>query len=81
MEFDTNVNYLEDAFWQIIISAGPVLISSSWNRPFDWYYSSGYFYQRDDIKFCAKASACSSDVSLNCQLYVDRISRLFCFHF
>ena len=26
MEFDTNVNYLEDAFWQTIISAGPVLI-------------------------------------------------------
>ena len=26
MEFDTNVNYIEDAFWQIIISAGPVLI-------------------------------------------------------
>ena len=26
MEFDTNVNYLEDAFWQIIISSGPVLI-------------------------------------------------------
>ena len=26
MEFDTNVNYLEDAFWQIIITAGPVLI-------------------------------------------------------
>ena len=26
MEFDTNVNYLEDAFFQIIISAGPVLI-------------------------------------------------------
>jgi flagellar biosynthetic protein FliQ len=26
MEFDNNVNYLEDAFWQIIISAGPVLI-------------------------------------------------------
>ena len=26
MEFATNVNYLEDAFWQIIISAGPVLI-------------------------------------------------------
>ena len=26
MEFDTNVNYLEDAFWQIIISAAPVLI-------------------------------------------------------
>ena len=26
MEFDTNVNHLEDAFWQIIISAGPVLI-------------------------------------------------------
>ena len=26
MEFDTNVNYLEDAFWQIIISACPVLI-------------------------------------------------------
>ena len=28
MEFDKNVNYLEDAFWQIIISAGPVLIVS-----------------------------------------------------
>ena len=28
MEFDTNVNYLEDAFWQIIISAGPVLIEA-----------------------------------------------------
>jgi flagellar biosynthetic protein FliQ len=26
MEFYKNVNYLEDAFWQIIISAGPVLI-------------------------------------------------------
>ena len=26
MEFDKNINYLEDAFWQIIISAGPVLI-------------------------------------------------------
>ena len=26
MEFDKNVNYLEDAFWQIIISAGPLLI-------------------------------------------------------
>ena len=26
MEFDKHVNYLEDAFWQIIISAGPVLI-------------------------------------------------------
>ena len=26
MEFDTNVNYLEDAFWQIIISAGPILL-------------------------------------------------------
>ena len=26
MEFDTNVTYLEDAFWQIRISAGPVLI-------------------------------------------------------
>ena len=26
MEFDKNVNYLTDAFWQIIISAGPVLI-------------------------------------------------------
>ena len=26
MEFDTNVNFLEDAFWQIIISAGPVLL-------------------------------------------------------
>jgi flagellar biosynthetic protein FliQ len=26
MEFDKNVNYLEDAFWQIIMSAGPVLL-------------------------------------------------------
>ena len=26
MEFDKNINYLEDAFWQIIISAEPVLI-------------------------------------------------------
>ena len=26
MEFDTNVNFLEDAFWQIIISAGPILL-------------------------------------------------------
>ena len=26
MEFDSNVNYLEDAFWQIIISAGPILL-------------------------------------------------------
>ena len=26
MEFDKNVNYLEEAFWQIIISAGPVLL-------------------------------------------------------
>ena len=26
MAFDKNVNFLEDAFWQIIISAGPVLI-------------------------------------------------------
>ena len=26
MEFDTNINYLENAFWQILISAGPVLI-------------------------------------------------------
>ena len=26
MEFDKNVNYLEDAFWQIIISAGPILL-------------------------------------------------------
>ena len=26
MDFDTNVNYLQDAFWQIILSAGPVLI-------------------------------------------------------
>ncbi len=26
MEFDTNVGYLEDAFFQIIISAGPVLL-------------------------------------------------------
>ena len=26
MDFDTNVSYLQDAFWQIIISAGPVLI-------------------------------------------------------
>ena len=26
MEFDKNINYLTDAFWQIIISAGPVLI-------------------------------------------------------
>ncbi len=25
MEFDTNVNYLEDAFWQIILAAGPIL--------------------------------------------------------
>ena len=25
MEFDSNVNYLEDAFWQIILSAGPIL--------------------------------------------------------
>jgi flagellar biosynthetic protein FliQ len=26
MEFDKNINYLEDAFWQIIISAGPILL-------------------------------------------------------
>ena len=26
MEFDTNVNFLTDAFWQIVISAGPVLL-------------------------------------------------------
>ena len=26
MGFDKNVNYLEDAFWQIILSAGPVLL-------------------------------------------------------
>ena len=26
MEFDTNINYIEDAFWQIIISAGPILL-------------------------------------------------------
>ena len=26
MEFDKNVNYLEDAFYQIILSAGPILI-------------------------------------------------------
>ncbi len=25
MEFDSNVNYLEDAFWQIILAAGPIL--------------------------------------------------------
>ena len=25
MEFDTNVHYLQDAFWQIILAAGPVL--------------------------------------------------------
>ena len=26
MEFDKNVNFLTDAFWQIVISAGPVLL-------------------------------------------------------
>ena len=26
MEFDKNVTYLTDAFWQIVISAGPVLL-------------------------------------------------------
>ena len=26
MEFDKNVSFLEDAFWQIIISAGPILL-------------------------------------------------------
>tara|TARA_B100000963_G_C22605313_1_gene662200 strand:+ start:1435 stop:1707 length:273 start_codon:yes stop_codon:yes gene_type:complete len=26
MEFDKNVNFLEDAFWQIIISSGPILL-------------------------------------------------------
>ena len=26
MGFDKNINYLEDAFWQIILSAGPVLL-------------------------------------------------------
>jgi flagellar biosynthetic protein FliQ len=25
MEFDANINYLEDAFWQIILAAGPIL--------------------------------------------------------
>ena len=25
MEFDSNINYLEDAFWQIILAAGPIL--------------------------------------------------------
>ena len=25
MGFDKNINYLEDAFWQIILAAGPVL--------------------------------------------------------
>ena len=25
MEFDTNVNHLQDAFWQIILAAGPIL--------------------------------------------------------
>ena len=32
MEFDKNVNYLTDAFWQIVISAGPVFISSLSDR-------------------------------------------------
>ena len=62
MEFDTNVNYLEDAFWQIIISAESSTDSSTWNRPFDWYNSGSYFYQRNDLKFCSKVSACSSDI-------------------
>ena len=26
MEFDKNVSFLEDAFWQIIISSGPILL-------------------------------------------------------
>ena len=26
MEFDKNVNYLTGAFWQLVISAGPVLL-------------------------------------------------------
>jgi flagellar biosynthetic protein FliQ len=26
MEFDKNVNYLQDAFWQIIMASGPILL-------------------------------------------------------
>ena len=42
MEFDANVEHLRLAFWQIILTAGPILGTGGWS--YNRYFASGHVY-------------------------------------
>ena len=45
MGFDTNVEFLRMAFWQIVVISGPLLAIASGDRPVDWHDPSGNINQ------------------------------------
>ena len=63
-----------------IISAGPVLLVALGIGLLIGIIQAATSINEMTLSF-VQASARSSDVSLNCQLCVDQIIRLFCFHF
>ena len=65
MEFDTNVNYLEDAFWQIIISAGPILIVALGIGLLIGIIQAATSINEMTLSFCSKVGARSFDISTN----------------
>ena len=51
--FDQNVHYLSLAFWQIIMTAGPIGYCIG-NRSFDWSNSSSYVNSGNDSQLCSQ---------------------------
>ena len=81
MEFDTNVNYLEDAFWQIIISAGPVLIVALGIGLLIGIIQAATSINEMTLSFVPKLVLVLLTLALIANFMLTGLSRLFCFYF
>ena len=81
MEFDTNVNYLEDAFWQIIISAGPVLIVALGIGLLIGIIQAATSINEMTLSFVPKLVLVLLTLALIANFMLTGLDRLFCFYF
>lgn len=59
MAYDQNVQYLSLAFWQIIMTAGPILAIALGVGLFHWSNSSCHLNSRNDFDFRTEIICCA----------------------
>ena len=81
MAYDQNVQYLSLAFWQIIMTAGPILAIALGIGLLIGLIQAATSIQEMTLSFVPKLFVVLAANGTVCSSYFKCINRLFCFHF